>query len=108
MELFSLIYPSNTAEDSPVRTTARDLIANLGADWFFHSRDCRLIDYLTSSPTVIEYRRTALRDVMECPPLLQMLPYLVTIIVLIITSVSKKRENQPPASLGLPYFREER
>ena len=41
-------------------------------------------------------------------PLLQMLPYVVTIIVLIVTSVSKKRENQPPAALGLPYFREER
>ena len=41
-------------------------------------------------------------------PLLQMLPYVVTIIVLIVTSVQKKRENQPPASLGLPYFREER
>ncbi len=41
-------------------------------------------------------------------PLLQMLPYVVTIIVLIVTSVKKKRENQPPASLGLPYFREER
>ena len=41
-------------------------------------------------------------------PLLQMLPYLVTILVLIITSVRKKRENQPPASLGIPYFREER
>ncbi|MBE6598704.1 MAG: ABC transporter permease [Ruminococcaceae bacterium] len=41
-------------------------------------------------------------------PLLQMLPYAVTIIVLIVTSVRKKRENQPPASLGLPYFREER
>ena len=41
-------------------------------------------------------------------PLLQMLPYVVTIIVLIVTSVRKKRENQPPASLGLPYFREER
>lgn len=45
---------------------------------------------------------------MSATPLLQMLPYLVTIIVLIITSVGKKRENQPPASLGLPYFREER
>ena len=45
---------------------------------------------------------------MSATPLLQMLPYLVTIIVLVITSVSKKRENQPPASLGLPYFREER
>ena len=41
-------------------------------------------------------------------PLLQMLPYVVTIIVLIVISVRKKRENQPPASLGLPYFREER
>ncbi len=41
-------------------------------------------------------------------PLLQMLPYAVTIIVLIVTSVRKKREHQPPASLGLPYFREER
>lgn len=38
----------------------------------------------------------------------KMLPYLVTIAVLIITSLRKKRENQPPASLGLAYFREER
>ena len=45
---------------------------------------------------------------MSATPLLQMLPYLVTIIVLIITSIGKKRENQPPASLGIPYFREER
>ena len=37
-----------------------------------------------------------------------MLPYLVTIIVLIFTSVRNKKENQPPASLGLAYFREER
>ena len=38
----------------------------------------------------------------------KMLPYVVTIVVLVITSFRKKRENQPPASLGLPYFREER
>ena len=38
----------------------------------------------------------------------KMLPYAVTIIVLIITSLRKKREDQPPQSLGLPYFREER
>ncbi len=38
----------------------------------------------------------------------KMLPYVVTILVLIITSMRNKRENQPPASLGLPYFREER
>lgn len=40
--------------------------------------------------------------------LFNMLPYVVTIIVLVITSMRKKREHQPPQSLGLPYFREER
>ncbi|MBQ9943253.1 MAG: ABC transporter permease [Clostridia bacterium] len=45
---------------------------------------------------------------MTAQPLMKMLPYVVTIIVLIISSISKKRENQPPASLGMPYFREER
>ena len=40
--------------------------------------------------------------------LLDILPYLVTIIVLVIISMRKKREHQPPESLGLPYFREER
>ena len=38
----------------------------------------------------------------------KMLPYLVTIAVLIFTSLRRKKENQPPASLGLAYFREER
>ena len=37
-----------------------------------------------------------------------MLPYIVTIVVLILTSVRDKKENQPPQSLGLAYFREER
>ena len=41
-------------------------------------------------------------------PILKMLPYLFTIVVLIISSIRNKRENQPPASLGLSYFREER
>ncbi len=40
--------------------------------------------------------------------LYKMLPYVITLIVLIIVSLRKKRENQPPASLGLSYFREER
>jgi simple sugar transport system permease protein len=40
--------------------------------------------------------------------LCKMLPYLVTLIVLVITSRRNKPENQPPASLGLSYFREER
>ncbi len=37
-----------------------------------------------------------------------MLPYVVTILVLILTSIRNKKENHPPASLGLAYFREER
>ena len=44
----------------------------------------------------------------ETQELFKMLPYIVTIIVLIITSMRKKREHQPPASLGVSYFREER
>ncbi len=40
--------------------------------------------------------------------LYKMLPYLVTIIVLVAVSMRKKRENEPPAALGLAYFREER
>ncbi len=40
--------------------------------------------------------------------LYKMIPYVITIIVLIISSVRRKRENQPPASLGQSYFREER
>lgn len=45
---------------------------------------------------------------MEVKELYKMLPYIVTLLVLIITSMRNKRENQPPASLGLSYFREER
>ena len=47
-------------------------------------------------------------DNMEYQELYKMIPYVVTLIVLVITSMRSKRENQPPASLGLAYFREER
>lgn len=40
--------------------------------------------------------------------LIRMLPYVVTIIVLILVSAREKKETQPPASLGLSYFREDR
>lgn len=47
-------------------------------------------------------------DVERTQSLYQMIPYLVTILVLIVVSMRRKRESQPPASLGLAYFREER
>ena len=40
--------------------------------------------------------------------LVQMVPYVVTILVLIAVSLRRKKEDQPPAHLGLAYFREER
>ena len=45
---------------------------------------------------------------MELKELYKMIPYVMTVVVLILTSMRNKRENQPPASLGLAYFREER
>ena len=44
----------------------------------------------------------------EDTELIKMLPYVVTIIVLLFTSMRSKKKNQPPANLGLNYFREER
>ncbi len=38
----------------------------------------------------------------------KMVPYVVTIAVLVFTSRKNRPEDQPPASLGLSYFREER
>lgn len=38
----------------------------------------------------------------------KMLPYVVTVLVLVISALRRKREDQPPASLGNAYFREER
>lgn len=40
--------------------------------------------------------------------LYKILPYVVTVVVLIITSMRNNRDKQPPASLGRAYFREER
>ena len=40
--------------------------------------------------------------------LYRILPYVMTVIVLIFTSMRNSKDKQPPASLGLPYFREDR
>lgn len=47
-------------------------------------------------------------DHMEYKELYKMIPYIVTLVVLILTSMRNRREDQPPQSLGVPYFREER
>lgn len=40
--------------------------------------------------------------------LIDMLPYVVTIVVLIFISLKRVKENSPPKALGEPYFREDR
>ncbi|MDO4743617.1 MAG: ABC transporter permease [bacterium] len=40
--------------------------------------------------------------------LFKMAPYIVTLLVLIFISLRQKKETQPPESLGISYFREER
>lgn len=47
-------------------------------------------------------------DNMYIQEIYKMIPYIVTLFVLILTSIRSKKENQPPASLGRNYFREER
>ncbi len=49
-----------------------------------------------------------LNPLMGMKELYKLIPYVVTLLVLIFVSLRKKRENQPPQSLGLAYFREER
>ena len=40
--------------------------------------------------------------------LVDMLPYAATILIVIVSTRKNKKEDLPPASLNLPYFREER
>ena len=40
--------------------------------------------------------------------IIEMAPYFITIVILIVTSIIGKKETQPPAALGTNYFREER
>lgn len=55
---------------------------------------------------ICAYRITGISNTVKY--LLTLLPYVITIIVLIITSSRGSKNVQPPASLGLNYFREDR
>ncbi len=49
------------------------------------------------------------KDVIDIPgALFSMLPFIVTCLVLVASSVRMRRENQQPAGCGINYFREER
>lgn len=40
--------------------------------------------------------------------IIELIPYIATIVILILTSILNRKENQAPAGLGLSYFREDR
>ena len=49
------------------------------------------------------------KDVIDIPgAIFSMLPFAVTCIVLVVSSIRMKKENQQPAACGINYFREER
>ena len=47
-------------------------------------------------------------NAMAVNKVLSVIPYVMTILVLIVISLFNRRETQPPAALGLTYFREDR
>lgn len=48
------------------------------------------------------------RDIVFSPQILDMIPYIATIVVLSFITMRKKKEYQSPKGLGVAYFREER
>lgn len=64
--------------------------------------------YLAGSyiPSIPAFQQLGLP--MSFTQILKMLPYVVTIVVLTISSIRNRREDQPPAALGVNYYREER
>ncbi|MDA3847587.1 MAG: ABC transporter permease [Vallitaleaceae bacterium] len=61
--------------------------------------------YLFGGLSIIGFR---LQHLNISPQFFDALPYLVTIVVLVISSIRKSKEDSPPKGLGEPYFREER
>lgn len=61
-----------------------------------------LFSLLYFVPNFFSVSTTAMKE------FIKILPYIVTIVVLIVTSMINKRETQPPAALGVSYFREDR
>lgn len=61
--------------------------------------------YLFGGLDIIGFRITS---GLISPYFLGMLPYIVTILVLVLVSAKKSKKNSPPKGLGIAYFREER
>ncbi|WP_298846278.1 ABC transporter permease [Clostridium sp.] len=64
--------------------------------------------YLFGGLDILGFRLQGLPGFEISQYLIDLLPYVVTIIILVIVSMRKSGKNSPPAGLSVPYFREER
>ncbi|MBU3161407.1 ABC transporter permease [Clostridium frigoris] len=64
--------------------------------------------YLFGGLDILGFRLQGLPGFEISQYLIDLLPYVVTIIILVIVSMKKSSKNSPPAGLSVPYFREER
>ncbi|MBU3213897.1 ABC transporter permease [Clostridium estertheticum] len=64
--------------------------------------------YLFGGLDILGFRLQGLPGFEISQYLIDLLPYVVTIVILVIVSMKKSSKNSPPAGLSVPYFREER
>ncbi|MBU3155284.1 ABC transporter permease [Clostridium estertheticum] len=64
--------------------------------------------YLFGGLDILGFRLQGLPGFEISQYLIDLLPYVVTIVILVIVSMRKSGKNSPPAGLSVPYFREER
>ena len=102
----------NVAKYKYVTTCIGCMIAGLGGLYYVMDYACGVwsndASFLFGGLYILYLYIPTGMDHMEYQELYKMIPYVVTLVVLVVTSIRSKRESQPPASLGLAYFREER
>jgi ABC-type uncharacterized transport system permease subunit len=64
--------------------------------------------YLFGGLDIIGFRLQGIPNFPISQYLISLIPYVATIIILVIVSMKKSSKNSPPAGLSIPYFREER
>lgn len=64
--------------------------------------------YIFGGLDILGFRLQGIHGINISQYLIDMIPYVVTIIVLVVTSMNKNSKNKAPAALGISYFREER
>ncbi|HEY8890053.1 MAG TPA: ABC transporter permease [Clostridium sp.] len=64
--------------------------------------------YLFGGLDILGFRLQGIPNFAISQYLIDLLPYVATIVILVVVSMKKSSKNSPPAGLSIPYFREER